>query len=434
LAADVAVQERKRPAWVRILSGPGLVFVLAALGPQDLVSNAVAGAEYGYSLLWTLVLLAVARYVVLEASGRYVAVTGESLVEGYSRYGRWMAWLLLLSILLKRHLTNLSLILLLGVSANMLLPLYGNHGVVFWSILLWTLSFWIMWWGRYPRVEKWFRPLGLLLACCLAMVAVLARPDPLLVFHGLAVPSILQGGSLRRTLFLLMALMGAGAGSVNNLKYPAFLLEKRWDKEGYLRANRQQALLSAGGLLVAALLVQVAFAASGQQTQGIQTANDMAAIIGRVLGAPGRLAMSLGLAAAVFSTFVGANTGYSLIASDLYHNVLRRDCGETRKGSPGSLPAYRWALLVFTVPPLYVLFTAWQPIWMVLLSAAMTVVLLPLTVTVLLLLTSDSVRMGEQANGWSIKMTMVFVIVAALYLTWSNAQALLPSGFLPALG
>jgi Mn2+/Fe2+ NRAMP family transporter len=224
---------------------------------------------------------------------------------------------------------------------------------------------------------------------------------------------------------MLMALLGVGAGSVNTLKYPAFLKEKRWSSRSHLRVNRQQALLSSVGLLIAAALVQVAFAASGQTTRDIRTASDLIAVIGRFLGEPGRLAMAVGLAAAAFSTFVGSNTGYSLITSDLVHNVVRRKGKQSGTQAPGALPEYRWALLLFTVPSLYVLFTAWQPIWLVLLSAAVEAVLLPAFVVVLLLLTSDSARMGEHANAWPTKIVMTLVVLTALYLTWRNALALI---------
>jgi len=83
------------------------------------------------------------------------------------------------------------------------------------------------------------------------------------------------------------------------------------------------------------------------------------------------------------------------------------------------------ALLLFTVPSLYVLVTDWQPIWLVLLSAAATVALLPLTVPVLLALTSDRRRMGEHTSGLATKVVMTLVVLAALYLTWQNARALI---------
>jgi len=42
--------------------GPGLVFLLTVIGPGHVVSNATAGATYGYSLLWTLALTSALRY------------------------------------------------------------------------------------------------------------------------------------------------------------------------------------------------------------------------------------------------------------------------------------------------------------------------------------------------------------------------------------
>lgn len=428
-AAPVAwkQQEARVWPWVRTLSGPGLVFVLAAFGPQNMISNAVVGAKYGYALLWILIPLAVARYVVLEASGRYVVVTGESLAEGYTHFGRWVAWLLLISILAKRHLTNLSHILLMGVALEMLLPLHGSHRAAACSLLLWALGFWLMWWGRYARIEKWFVYLGLLLACSLCAMALFARPDAGSILRGFTMPVVPRGASLGSTLFLLMALLGTGTGSIENLKYPAFLQENGLAQRDRLRSNRQQALVSACGLLGAAFLVQVAVAASDRSAQGISTINDLALIIGRVLGEPGRIAIGLGLTAAVFCTFVGANTGYSLITSDLFHRVLRRNRGDLRKVSTGDLAGYRGALLLFTVPPLYVLVTAWQPVWLVLLAAAAMVVLLPLSATALLLLTSNAARMRGHANGWTARAVLVLVIATSLYLTWQNGKSFLSS-------
>jgi len=425
--ADSSVAGRRWWPSGRLLPGPSLVFVLASFGPQHVLSNAVVGAEHGYSLLWTAVALAMARYVVLEASGRYVAVTGDSLIEGYARCGRWVAWLLLISIFVKRHLTNLTHILLMGAAAALLAPNHGPYTAGLYSMLLWALGFGLMWWGRYPRIERCFRPLALLLACCLIAVGLLARPDPGSILRGLLVPSISGGGSFSNTLFLLMALLGSGAGSVNNLKYPAFLIEKWSRPDDRLRSNRREALRSAVGLFFAALLVQVAVAAAAPGEQGLKTIADLAAVTTRVLSKAGRIAVCLGLAASAFSTFVGANAGYSLIASDIFHNVLYRRIsvnGSQTRPTPGDLPAYRWALFLFAVPPLYVLGTNWQPVWLVLSSAAVMVVLLPLTVTVLLVLTNDRKRMGDHVNGWMEKTVMMLVVAASLYLTFRSVTSL----------
>ena len=68
--------------------GPGLVFALTASGPGSFVSNAAAGATYGYALIWALGFTVVFRYAWLSTSAKYVLVTGETLLDGYRRLGK----------------------------------------------------------------------------------------------------------------------------------------------------------------------------------------------------------------------------------------------------------------------------------------------------------------------------------------------------------
>ena len=90
------------------------MFLLTAIGPQDLISNAAAGAEFQYRLLWALVPVLVIRYAILEASARYVLATGESLMDGYARMGRWLMLVLFLVILAKRLVSGLYQVVMLG--------------------------------------------------------------------------------------------------------------------------------------------------------------------------------------------------------------------------------------------------------------------------------------------------------------------------------
>src|SRR5690606_6996638 len=46
--------------------GPGIVLVLTWLGAGDLVDNAMAGAHYGYALMWGLALALLVRYFLVS--------------------------------------------------------------------------------------------------------------------------------------------------------------------------------------------------------------------------------------------------------------------------------------------------------------------------------------------------------------------------------
>lgn len=75
--------------------GPGLLWAAAAIGVSHLVQSTRAGADAGFALAGVIVLALVLKYPFFEYGPRYAAATGESLVEGYQRIGRWAVWLYL---------------------------------------------------------------------------------------------------------------------------------------------------------------------------------------------------------------------------------------------------------------------------------------------------------------------------------------------------
>ena len=69
--------------------GPGLLMAGAAVGVSHLVQSTRAGAEYGLLLLPVVLLACLFKYPFLEFGPRYAAATGEDLLVGFHRIGRW---------------------------------------------------------------------------------------------------------------------------------------------------------------------------------------------------------------------------------------------------------------------------------------------------------------------------------------------------------
>ena len=72
--------------------GPGLVMAAAAIGVSHLVQSTRAGAEFGYALVWAIVLANFFKYPFLEFGPRYAIATGEHMIHGYAKVGRWALW------------------------------------------------------------------------------------------------------------------------------------------------------------------------------------------------------------------------------------------------------------------------------------------------------------------------------------------------------
>ncbi len=75
--------------------GPGLLFASTAIGVSHLVQSTRAGANYGYALLWALLIANLLKYPAFEYGSRYANATGESLIDGYQRFGNWALYLYL---------------------------------------------------------------------------------------------------------------------------------------------------------------------------------------------------------------------------------------------------------------------------------------------------------------------------------------------------
>jgi len=74
--------------WIKML-GPGLLFAGAAVGVSHLVQSTRAGASYGFELIWVLIIANALKYPFMEFAPRYANSTGNSLIDGYNKIGKW---------------------------------------------------------------------------------------------------------------------------------------------------------------------------------------------------------------------------------------------------------------------------------------------------------------------------------------------------------
>jgi Mn2+/Fe2+ NRAMP family transporter len=68
---------------------PGLLWAGAAIGISHLVQSSRAVAIYGFDLVGIILLINLFKYPFFEFGPRHAASTGESLLYGYNRVGKW---------------------------------------------------------------------------------------------------------------------------------------------------------------------------------------------------------------------------------------------------------------------------------------------------------------------------------------------------------
>jgi len=405
--------------------GPGVVYLLGSLGPNDLIAHSLAGATYGYGLLWAAALAYLLHYAIAEATSRYVLSTGESIVEGLGRLGRPVVFLLAAAIFMRRHLNNLLKVVLIGSAIHLLLPLPFASSRVVWSAAGLAGAFWLMWRGGYAGVERLSRAGAAVLAGSLIIVVLLARPDPTAVLRGL-VPSAPDDAGLYSVALLLMAMAGTTVGSLNHLKYPAYVYERGWRSADQLAAQRADLLVSVIGQFILAALIQIAAAATiHAQGATLRTVEDLSAVFGSQLGAVGRLALGIGLVAASFMSYIESNTGYSLIVADAYERFASRKTARTaEERTVRRNRAYRALIVFFCLSPAYVLFTSWEPVGLGLLSSVSSFALAPLLLAGMLVLTNDRRLKRGRVGRWGSTAAIALAIAASFYLGYEGLAEL----------
>lgn len=76
--------------------GPGFLFAASAVGVSHLVQSSRAGADYGFSLAWVLMLACVIKYPTFRFAADYAVAVREGLIAAYQQQGRWVLAILIL--------------------------------------------------------------------------------------------------------------------------------------------------------------------------------------------------------------------------------------------------------------------------------------------------------------------------------------------------
>jgi Mn2+/Fe2+ NRAMP family transporter len=132
--------------------GPGLLFAGAAIGVSHLVQSTRAGAEFGFGLIWALLLVHLFKYPFFQFGPRYAAATGETLLDGYKKLGK--------GILFIYYILNFATMFTIQaavtiVTAGLASQLFGfTNDLVLWSAVLLFISLTFLVVGKYKLLDN----------------------------------------------------------------------------------------------------------------------------------------------------------------------------------------------------------------------------------------------------------------------------------------
>ena len=151
--------------------GPGFLFAGAAIGVSHLVQSTRAGADFGFGLLWALLLINLVKYPFFLYGPRYASATGESLIEGYFKMGRGVliAYFILTFATMFTIQTAVTI-----VTAGIASSLFGSGTMVLWTAIITAICFAILMLGRYRALDSLMKIIVISLTISTVIAVILA--------------------------------------------------------------------------------------------------------------------------------------------------------------------------------------------------------------------------------------------------------------------
>lgn len=384
--------------------GPGFLVTAAFIGPGTVTTASLAGARYGVTVAWALVLAVMATMVLQEMSARLGSVArmglGEALRAGISSpILRWPALgLALLAIVFGNaayQSGNLT-----GAALGLEAAVGGPR--VFWVAACALLAAGLLMTGAYRLVERALIALVALMSVLFLVTAVTVGPQLLAVLPDLLRPGIPAGAGL-----VVLALVGTTVVPYNLFLHAAAVREN-WQNTPpaeALRMARRDTFVAVGlgGVVTLAILFSaIPLFVAAVAVNGV---GDMARQLEPLLGSHARWLFAIGLFAAGLTSAITAPLAAAWAATGLL-------------GWTGGMRSWRfravWSGII--VAGAVVAITGARPVQAIIVAQAANGLLLPVIAAYLLWIMNRAEVVGAAANGWRANLAGGVVVTLSLIL------------------
>jgi Mn2+/Fe2+ NRAMP family transporter len=413
---------RVNPSLARILLlvsvlGPGFITANVDNDAGGIYTYAASGAQFGYSLLWTILPVAICLTFAQEITARMGVATGKGLSELIrEEYGIRVTSLLMIGLVIcnmgdvvSEFAGVASSIQLFGVSKYISVPIAG--------VLVWLLIVY----GDYKKLEKIFVGLSFLYIAYI-VTAVLARPDWLLAVRQVVRPP--HAAQLKNAgyLYLSVGIIGATIAPWQQFYLQASIVDKGASKSD-LRFSQADAIFgSLFSVLVAGSIV-IACAATlfAHGIFQINDAADAASSLRPLGGEYAYLLFAIGLFnASLFAACVlPLSTAYTVCEALGFESGLSKRFREA--------PVFYWLYTLLIIVGVIVILMPNAPlIKLAVLSQVLNGVLLPFVLVFMLLLVNKRTLMADLINGRAyniVAWTLTAVItVLTVVMLWAQLR------------
>ncbi|KPZ66142.1 Divalent metal cation transporter MntH [Pseudoalteromonas sp. P1-16-1b] len=381
--------------------GPGLLVTAAFIGPGTITTASVAGANFGFALIWTLLFSVIATILLQSMAARLGVATGQDLAQALRAHietplFKSLAIFLVISAIgvgsAAYEAGNLS-----GASMG-LIEIFPQVNAQLWTPLIAFLSAILLYSGKHKVVENALILLVILMSLVFISTLVMAAPSLSDVLAGF-IPSMPEG-----SVTTVLALVGTTIVPYNLFLHSGVLAarhDSESDKQKVIKETNIDTGVSItlGGVITLAILSTASVAFYGTDAGQISAAN-MAVQLEPLLGDAAHYFFAIGLFAAGLTSAITAPLAGAYAV-----------CGMLGWSNKMDNTRFKSVAIVILLFGAAVASLGLDPVAVIIFAQAANGLLLPIVTTYLVWLVNQKAVMGKYTNSVLVNLLTLPVLV-----------------------
>lgn len=375
---------------------PGIFLLGFNLGTGSVTAMAKAGAEYGMTLLWTIVASCLCTFFMINLYGRYTLVTGETALQAFKKHihpavGMYFIIALTFGV-------GGSVMGVMGIVAEICYEwsktmIDGGIAPIYFAATFSALVFFIFWNGKTQFFERSLAVIVAIMSASFLLNFFILMPPPIDIIKGF-IPSIPQtsgfsgaGTTGAGSLLVIASMVGTTVFSGLFIIRTTLVKEAGWTLKDE-KTQRNDALVSV--VLMFVISASIMAAAAGTlhaEGMGLSNASQMIVLLEPLAGSLAVTIFAIGIICAGVSS--------------QFPNVLMLPwllCDYFNQARDMTLNKYRVMVFLISLLGLVVPLFGARPIFVMIISQAFNAVILPITVGCIFYLSNRKDLMGAYKN------------------------------------
>jgi len=387
---------------------PGIFLLGFNIGTGSVTAMAKSGADYGMTLLWTIIASCLCTFFMINLYGRYTLVTGETALEAFKKHihpGVGIFFLVALT-------TGVcgSVMGVMGIVADICYEwsksaVDGGISPIYFAAFFCSLVYFIFWNGKTQFFERSLAVIVAIMSACFLINFFIMMPPPIEIIKGL-VPSIPEvDPTTGKSSFLVIASMiGTTVFSGLFIIRTTLVKEAGWTLADYSK-QRNDAIFSVFLMFIISASIMAAAAGTLHvEGIGLSKASQMIGILEPLAGSAATAIFAFGLVAAGVSSQFPNVLMLPWLLCD--YNGSKRDM---------TLTKYRVIVFVISLLGLVVPIFDARPVFVMIVSQAFNAVILPLTVACIFYLGNRKDLMKEHVNTMPANIILGIILLFSIF-------------------